>query len=166
MPFVIVAIAAMMAAPSQRTAPAPGEISAFSTCRAIPQPERRLACYDSATQRLEQAIAAKELTVLNQRDLRETRRSLFGFTLPKLPFLGGDGEVEKQITAKVTSVRTAGYGKWQFRLEDGAVWETTEAVTDGFAPSRGESVTIKTGVLGNYFVLFPGMRAIRGRRVS
>jgi hypothetical protein len=166
MPFLTIAMAAMMAAPAAGSAPPPSQISAFTACRAIADPQRRLACYDNASQQLERALASKELSVFSRNDLRQTRRSLFGFTLPKLPFLGGDGEVEKQITAKLASVRSSGYGKWQFRLEDGALWETTEPTIDGMVPARGESVTIKTGVLGNYFIIFEGMGAVRGRRVS
>lgn len=166
MTFLMIALATAMAAQSGSIAAPPTAVSALAACRAIAEPERRLACYDSASQRLQEAIATKELTVVSRADLTQTRRSLFGFTLPKLPFLGGNGEVERQITAKLASVRSAGYGKWQFRLEDGAVWETTEPATDDMSPSRGESVTIKTGVLGNYFIIFSGMRAIRGRRIS
>lgn len=166
MPFLTIAMAAAAAAAPAGQAPAPSEISAFAACRAIADSQRRLACYDAASQRLEQAIAARELTVLSRTEVRQTRRSLFGFYLPRLPFFGGDDQAIKQITAKVVSVRSAGYGKWQFRLEDGAVWETTESSVDGFVPERGASVTIKQGVLGNYFLLFPGENALRGRRVS
>lgn len=166
MPFVTFALAAAMAAQPAPPAAPPSEISAIAACRAIADSQRRLACYDSASQRLEQAIATKELTVLSRTDVRRTRRSLFGFSLPNIPFLGGGDETEKQITTKLTSVRSAGYGKFQVRLEDGAVWETTEPVTTGDAPSAGQNVTIKRGVLGNYFMLFQNMRAIRGRRVS
>lgn len=158
----------LTAAAAAAPAPPPpaNEVSAITACRTIADAQARLSCYDAAAARLQQAIVAKEVTVVTRNDVRQTQRSLFGFTLPKIPFLGGSDEAPKQITAKIAAVRASGYGKWQFRLTDGAVWETTESVTDGSEPSAGESVTIKTGVLGNYFITFPGMRAIRGRRVS
>lgn len=158
--------AAAAAQPSAPTVP-PGEISAITACRAIADSQRRLACYDSATQRLEQAISSKELTVLSRTDVRRTRRSLFGFSMPNIPFLSGGGDdVDRQITAKLARVRSMGYGKFQFALEDGAVWETTEPESSGDMPRTGQNVTIKRGALGNYFILFHNMRAVRGRRIS
>ena len=166
MSFVTIVLAAAVAAPSSPAGRPPSEISAFSTCRAIADAGQRLACYDGAAQRLEQAISSKELTVLSRTDVSRTRRSLFGFSFPNIPFLGGGAEVEKEITAKLTRVRSLGYGKFQFRLEDGAVWETTEPENSGDMPSSGQNVTIKRGTLGNYFVLFKNMRAVRGKRIS
>ena len=105
--------------------------------------------------------------MLTRKDVSETKRSLFGFSVPKLPFFGGDDEPEsKQIVAKISSVRSTGYGKFQFKLEDGALWETTESSTFGEMPSTGENVTIKRGTMGNYFLLFRGIKPLRGRRVS
>ena len=165
MPFAMILLAAAAAA-KPPAGPPPSEISAFSTCRAIADAEQRLACYDNAAQKLEQAITTKELTVLSRRDVSETRRSLFGFSFPNIPFLGGGAEVEKQITAKLTRVQSLGYGKFRFQLEDGAVWETTEPENSGEMPSRGQDVTIKRGTLGNYFVLFKNMGSVRGKRIS
>ena len=167
MPFVTIALAAAAAAQAAPATSTPNEISAFAACRAIAEADRRLACYDSASQKLEQAIAAKELTVVSRSDVKRARRSLFGFGVPNIPFLGGGGdEADKQITAKLASVRSLGYGKFQFRLEDGAVWETTEPVGEGESPSRGQNVTIKRGALGNYFILFHNMKSVRGRRTG
>ena len=166
MPFVPIALF-LAAAAAPQPAPIANEVTAIAACRGIADGAARLACYDQAANKLQQALASKDLTVLSRADVRQTRRSLFGFTLPKIPFLGGADEGDaKQITAKVTSIRASGYNKWQFRLEDGALWETTEPSVDGYMPDKGSSVTIKTGVLGNYFVLFPGMHPVRGRRVS
>ena len=154
------------AAPAQQRATS-SEITALTACRAIAEPQARLACYDKAAGNLEQAIATKQVTVLTRKDVSETKRSLFGFSVPKLPFFGGDDEPEsKQIVAKISSVRSTGYGKFQFKLEDGALWETTESSTFGEMPSTGENVTIKRGTMGNYFLLFRGLKPLRGRRVS
>lgn len=167
MPFLPIFMAAATAAQSSPPGSPPSEISAITACRAINDSGRRLACYDSAMQRLEQAISTKELTVVSRTDIRRTRRSLFGFGLPNIPFLSGGGdEADKQITAKLARVRSLGYGKFQFALEDGAIWETTEPENSGDMPRTGQNVTIKRGALGNYFILFPGMRSVRGRRIS
>ena len=165
MSFISAIILGAAAAPS--AAPLPSEIRAIADCRGIQDSQARLACYDTASIKLQEAIASKNLTVLSRSDVRQARKSLFGFSLPRIPFISGDDANEVQeITAKVASVRSTGYNKWQFQLEDGAVWETTEPASDGYSPSRGDKVTIKRGVLSNYFIIFAGMRAIRGRRIS
>jgi len=163
----LLALALMSAAAAQAPAQSSSEITALTACRAIAEPEARLACYDKAAGNLERAIATKQVTVLTRKDVRETKRSLFGFSVPKLPFFGGDDEPEsKQIIAKIASVRSTGYGKFQFKLDDGAWWETTEGTRFGELPSAGQNVTIKRGTMGNYFILFPGIQPLRGRRVS
>jgi hypothetical protein len=166
MPDLLIPLFAVALAAAPQPASTPSQIAAISACRSITDSQARLACYDNAVQQLQQAIASKDLTVLSRSDVRQSRRSLFGFTVPRLPFLGGDEGDEKQIVSKVARIRSTGYGKWEFRLEDGAVWETTEPTLEGEAPSSGQNVTIKRGVLGNYFILFPGLRAVRGRRIS
>lgn len=165
MSFITAIILGLAAAPS--ATPLPGEIKAIADCRGIQDSQARLSCYDAASIRLQEAIASKNLTVLSRSDVRQARKSLFGFSVPRIPFISGDDATEVQeITSKVASVRSSGYNKWQFRLEDGAMWETTEPSVEGYGPNNGDKVTIKRGILSNYFILFPGMRAIRGRRIS
>jgi hypothetical protein len=167
MSFASLTLIAALAAVAPPAGARPSEISAIASCRTISDAAQRLACYDGAAQRLEQAISSKELTVLSRSDVRRTRRSLFGFGFPNIPFLSGGGEeADKQITAKIARLRSLGYGKWQFTLDDGAVWETTESSPTDDVPSTGQNVTIKRGALSNYFILFQNMRAVRGRRVS
>lgn len=163
--FVSAIILGAAAAPPAK--PLPAEIKAISDCRGISDSQQRLACYDSASTKLQEAIASQNITVLSRSDVRQARRSLFGFSVPRIPFISGDDANEvKEITGKVSAVRSSGYNKWQFRLEDGAVWETTEPSVEGYGPNNGDKVTIKRGILSNYFILFPGMRAVRGRRIS
>ena len=76
MPFATIVLAAAMAAPAPTGARPPTEISAFSACRAIADAGQRLACYDSATQKLEQAISTKELTVLSRTDVSRSLTEL------------------------------------------------------------------------------------------
>jgi hypothetical protein len=162
----LLALVMMAAAPTAATTTS-NQVSAVTACRKIVDSQARLACYDSAAASLEQAVATRQVTVLTRSDVQQTRRSLFGFALPKLPFFGGDDEpAAKQLTAKVASVRSTGYGKWQFKLEDGATWETTESMNFGEAPSVNGKVTIKRGTMGNYFIIFDGLQPVRGRRIS
>ena len=168
LPLLLSMSAAAMGAAADTPHTTASQISAVTACRAITDAQARLACYDSAATSLQQAIASRELTVLNGSDVRQTRRSLFGFSFPKIPFLGGgDDDAESmEITARISSLRSSGYGKWQFRLEDGAVWETTEPMDYGVSPAAGESVTIRRGALTNYFIHFAGIPPVRGRRIN
>src|SRR5690606_8398267 len=121
---------------------------------------------------LDAADAKNEIAVLDREAVRETRRSLFGFSLPRLPFLGGgrdEGEEKDEglqsIEATIKSARSLGYGKWQIELDSGAQWATTETVA-GRAPSAGKAIEIKRGAIGSYFGKIEGGRAVRMTRVD
>jgi hypothetical protein len=96
-------------------------------CKAIADSAARLACFDAASARMEQAAEAKDIVILDRAEVRKTKRSLFGFLLPKLPFFDDDKEEEfTNIETTFSSVTPLGYGKYQFQIPDGGTWETTE----------------------------------------
>jgi hypothetical protein len=156
------------AAPAQADAP-PSALRALAACRAVAEPSARLACFDQASGDLEQAVAARSVLVLDKTEVTQTRRSLFGLRLPKLNIFGrgdGDGEELKELTSKVTEARPLGYGKWRLVLEDGAPWETTEALgTFARPPAVGDTINIRRGMAG-YFLKVGGQSAVRARRVN
>ena len=133
----------------------------------------RLACFDQQVGAMEAASQRDEVVVLDKGELNKTRKTLFGFSFPKLPFLGGgddDGAAKEEegvshIQATIASLRSLGYGKWQIGLEDGAQWMTTEAVT-GRDPKVGQSIEIKRAAMGSFMGKVEGGRAIRMKRVS
>lgn len=148
----------------------PAAVRALAACRALADSAERLACYDREAGALLQAVEKKETVVLDQAEVKKTKRSLFGFTLPRLPFFG-DGKEEKeeeaefqQIETPIVTVRSIGYGRFRFTVDDGAVWETTEGI-NAF-PKPGETVVIKKGLMGSYFIRFEGNRSVKGRRVG
>ena len=144
-------------------------IEALSRCRAQSDDAARLRCYDAAAGALTAAAAQGELVVVDQQDLKKVRKSLFGFSVPKLPFFGGDrsaDETEDEITATIASVGPAGGGKWRVKLEDGALWETTEASAFIRDPKVGNTVLIKRGALGSYMMRIAGQLALRAKRVG
>jgi hypothetical protein len=158
------------AAGAAEPAPAPQLLQALGQCRQMTDSAARLACYDQAAAALEQAVASKEVVVLDRDEVRKTRRSLFGFSLPQLPFFGGDeGDKEEEaseITTSIRSARSLGYGKWQIVLEDGAVWQTTESSHNAQHPAAGLPIRIKKGPLGSYMINVAGQRGIRAKRVG
>lgn len=159
---------ALIAAPAL-AADRPAALEALRSCQAITADAERLACYDRAAAALNASVEKKEVVVLDQQDVKKTKRSLFGFTLPRIGIFG-DGDKDNdapeftEIETTVTRVRGLGYGKFNFTIEDGAVWQTTEAVS--MAPQPGDKVTIKRAALGSYFIKFGRSRAVKGMRVG
>ena len=166
------ALAALVAAPAPAKPKAQDARSnalfqALAACRSIAEEKARLDCYDQASARLAEAVDRKQLVVLDQQEIRETRRSLFGFSVPNIPLFrgeggGDDGKLETTIAG---ASRLEG-GKWQIRLEDGAIWQTSETRLNLSDPRPGQKIVIQRGSLGNYFLRIDGQRGIRGRRVS
>jgi hypothetical protein len=164
--LALAAAAAAGAAPKRILPPVVQDLSA---CRTLADDSARLRCYDAAAAALAQAADKGDIVVVDRDDVRKTRRSLFGFNVPKLPFFSGDDSASDQqdeITAKIAGAHSLGNGKWSIRLEDGAVWETTEAKSAVRTPRAGNEVLIKRGSLGGYFMRIAGQRTLRARRVS
>ena len=152
----------MAAAAAERPAKT---LAAMTACRATVDPGQRLACYDAAIGPLAEAVANGDVKVLDREEVRQTRRSLFGFELPKLPFFSGDDsarDTPTEIDTTVASFRSAGYGNFSFTMADGSVWQTKEPLPRD--PRGGQAVKIKAGALGNYFLGINGARMVPAAR--
>lgn len=144
-------------------------VRAIANCQRQTDDSARLRCYDAAAAALAEASSSGKVVVVDREDIRKTRRSLFGFSLPKLPFFSGDDSAETQpdeLTAKIATAGPIGHGKHRIKLEDGALWETTEGRLTLADPRRGDTVVIKRGMLGSYMMSIAGQRAVRARRVG
>ena len=168
----IVALAALLPAsapakPKLKDARSSALLQALAACRGVADEKARLDCYDGASARLAEAVDKKELVVLDQQEIRETRRSLFGFSVPNIPLFRGEGGGDdgKLETVIAGASRLEG-GKWQIRLEDGAIWQTNETRLNLSDPRPGQKIVIQRGTMGNYFLRIDGQRGIRGRRVG
>ena len=166
------AIAATAAGPSAaKTAPVPSPlVNAIEACRQIADPTQRLACYDRAAPALVDAARTGEIRVVDRGQVRQVRRSLFGFSMPKLPFFSGDdsaADTPDELATTIKSVRDIGYGKYRIVLTEGdAIWETTESSISISEPKAGQKITIRRGPMGSYFVRINGQRSVKGRRVG
>lgn len=158
---------------ASRQQPKPEIFTDLLQCREIPDDKVRLACFDRQVAAMDGAAQRDEVVVLDKSELTKTRRTLFGFSFPKLPFLGDDddkadtpeAEGLSEIEAKISAVKSMGYGKWLITLEDGAQWMTTEAVT-GRDPKPGNMIEIKRGAIGSFLGRVEGGRAVRVKRVG
>lgn len=137
------------------TAPAaPQVVDTLLQCRQIADPSQRLACFDSATAAFEQARTNRDIVVVDREEVRATRRSLFGFRLPRLFGSGAEegGTNEPTLTeinSTIASVRSAGYGRWSMTLEDGSEWTMIESDND-LDIRRGEPIKIERAAFGSY----------------
>jgi len=136
-------------------------LDAVAACAQIIADAERLACFDRAARSLAAARAAKDIVVLDRDEVRRTKRSLFGFSLPSIRVFGGD-EVN-EVVGLVADVRTLPGGLLRFAVADNGVWETTEQAVRG--PRDGDEVTIRAGSLGSYVATVPRRRAVRVRRL-
>lgn len=145
-------------------------VSAIAACRQIADPAQRLACFDKASGELVAATDKGDVSVVDRSELRQTRRSLFGFNMPNLPFFSGDksaDEVAAKLVSKVTYVKDLGHNRYAVRLADGnALWETLESYGAFHMPKVGESVEINRGPLGSYILRFGRQRGVKGRRIG
>jgi hypothetical protein len=143
-------------------------ISNLMSCRAMADEQARLRCYDQAAAALGDAAAAGNVVVVDREEVRRTRRALFGFSLPRLPFFGGDSSHEEEpseIEGRVESARSAGHGMWAIALEGGALWQTTEGDTRMAPPRPGQTVRIRKAALGSYMLSVDRQRSVRAMRV-
>ncbi len=147
----------------------PQAITRVVECRAIASAEERLACYDGAVAAMEQAQASGELVAMDRQQVRRTRRSLFGLTVPNLGIFGDDNDDEEQASRIESTVRAAtqnAIGKWIIELEDGARWLQTDSRNLNFPPRRGQPIRIRRAAFGSYLANVNDQVAIRVRRIN
>ncbi|HVF83731.1 MAG TPA: hypothetical protein VM913_06130 [Sphingomicrobium sp.] len=146
----------------------PPSVGAITACKRVVDQTQRLACYDSAADSLVRALQQGDVAVVSREQANRTRRSLFGFAVPDIPFLKGrsDQPEIREIRSTVVTARPFSNGLFRIVLADGSsVWETTESVGIFRDPRAGEPVTIKRGVLGSYWLKVGSQREVRARRV-
>ncbi|MFZ1564296.1 hypothetical protein [Sphingorhabdus sp.] len=152
--IIATVIATPVVAKNTKPAEVPPAVEALRACSSIAEQDQRLACYDDASAKLLAAQSSGELVMLDKPAVKKARRSLFGFSLPDLPFFDGDDsdkeEPVDEITSTFASFRALGMGKWQFTLPEGGTWQSTEALTS--IPREGQAMMIKRGIAGGYML--------------
>jgi hypothetical protein len=144
----------------------PPVFQAVLDCKTIADPAARLTCYDKAVGEMDAARAKKDLVVTDRATVRETKRGLFGLTLPKLKLFGGgsDDDDVTEITSKVTAIRMAPDGFPILTIEDGARWKQTDGRNT--FPKVGSTVRIRKAALGSYMANIDGQVAVRVMRLA
>jgi hypothetical protein len=170
---IVVCATLMPAAADAKDKPVPPSplVTAIDRCRQIADSTQRLACYDSAANALVTATTSGEVSIVDRNEVRKVRHSLFGFSLPKIPFFSGDTtatEAQEKLDSTIKSVRQLNNGHYEIVLTDNnAVWETTESGGISFEPPHvGQKIEILRGALGNYFLRIDGQIGVRGKRIG
>ncbi len=136
-------------------------------CRKLTDDTARLACYDAATAKLDEAEKSGDVVVVDKSQVREARKAAFGFNfqMPAFMTAGEKPEELEKISAVVASARQEGMsGKWVIKLEDGAVWRQIDTVALNNDPKKGSKAEIRIAALGSYFMKIdnnPQMRVHR-----
>lgn len=149
---------------------APGRavvLERLTACRAIAASSERLACFDRESAVLDQAERAGDVVVVDREQVRETRRALFGFSLPSMPILdrGETPERIETLTSTIKSARQAGgRGPWVFELENGSVWRQIDSETLSTRAAPGVAVVVRSGAIGSFLLSVNGARSLRVRR--
>lgn len=145
----------------------PPVFEALINCRSVVDAQERLACYDAKVAAMDEAEKNDELVLADKETMKEARRGLFGFSLPKLKLFGNDGdEEEAELVAKIASAYQANPGKWTVVLDTGARWVQIDTQVLGRNPKQGMEIKIRPAAMGSYFANIGGQRAIRMRRVN
>ena len=151
--------------------PAASLIADLTACRALTDDTARLACLDRAAAALVDAQAANEVVLVDRAAVRDAKRAVFGFSLPRISlFDGGRGDAAEEeqvrsVTGTLAQVRPFSRGLHLLVLEDGSQWQTTEARTNYF-PRAGDPVTIMAGALGSYSARVDGARSMLVKRIN
>lgn len=160
------ALALPAAAAAQPRPNAPPEIFVRVTaCQAVTEASERLACFDREVAALAAAQTAQQVVIVDQEQIRQTRRGLFGLRLPNIGRMFSHEEGPSEITGKLASVATNGMGRWVFTLDDGSVWQASESRDLAREPRPGMDVRIRQAALGSYMINVAEQRAIRVARI-
>ncbi len=165
----LVAGASPSAAQVSQDAAAADYLGGLKQCRAVAEPSARLACFDEAAAAILAAADTGEVQIVDREAVRETRRSLFGFSLPKLGIFGSnddEGErLEKTMQSEITGVQRLDSDSWRIAIAEGSVWQVSDAHR-GFKPRVGAPVEFERAAMGSYWVRVDGQIGVKGRRVE
>jgi hypothetical protein len=147
----------------------PPALKRLVDCRSIAAQLERLACYDKEVAAMDAAEARRDLVVMDREQVKKTRRTLFGLTLPNLGILGDDSDSDEEGTGRLdTTIKAATQnpaGKWILTLQDGGVWAQVDSRALQIDPRPGHDIKIRRAALGSYLANVKGQTAIRVQRV-
>src|SRR5207248_5822545 len=99
-----------------------------------------------------QALASRDLVVIDKARATAAKRSLFGFSIPNFGGLFGGNENDvKQIDSTVASVGHNAEGGWVLKLADGSLWTQVDDAQLGLPPARCQKVSVERESRGTLY---------------
>lgn len=145
----------------------PEALRAVVDCRAITDPNARLACYDDAVGKLDTAESTGQVVVIDREAAKKVKRQAFGFSIPSIN-LFSKGEKEEEVdrlSDTLKSARERPDHKWVFELQGGGVWRQIDTNQFPIDPKAGDKVDISRAALGSYMLKVDGKQpAVRVHR--
>lgn len=164
------AAALALAAEAALAQTAAQRVDAFDSlvrCRQIADSTQRLACFDAAAARLEQAEKSGDVVVVDRAQVREARKSAFGFSFEGFKLFDRGEKAEPALERVELVLERASQGrdgKWVFHTADGQVWRQVDREPLNRTPKKGARLEVRTAALGSFFMNVDGQRALRVRR--
>ena len=121
---------------------------------------------DAAAASLDDAERAGDVVVLDREQVRAAKRDVFGLKLPSFDLFDRN---EAQRTTEVdrisSTVASAGKGAkgWVVTLANGQTWRQTDG-KGLYRVRQGDSVEIRRGALGSFFMRIAGQPGVRAAR--
>jgi hypothetical protein len=143
----------------------PATVQQLMECTALADSGVRLTCYDTAVQTLERAESEGEIVIVERERVLQTRRALFGFTLPA--FIGLTSGETQELDEVETTLDDASYVRdvgWTFHLADGSTWRQIDTTTLQFRVAAGLPVKIRRAAMGSFLLKVANNPAIRAKR--
>lgn len=161
--------AALSAQEADAATPAQADyIADLKTCRQVAEASDRLACFDRTVGAMVAATESGEVRIVDREAVRETRRSLFGFTMPKGGVFGGDEDADdaSMLESTITDVRRLRGDTYVITISEGSKWQMSNVPMRLRPPRAGDAVTLKRAALGSYFIRIAGQTGVKGRRIE
>ena len=135
-------------------------------CTSVADDADRLACYDAAVGRLQEAEAAGDVTTVTRKEVEQVREDSFGFSIPSLPSLmigKSDDNSLKEVVLPVKAVRGT-RGNLVITLENGQVWRQIDS--KALRNNDQTEAQIYEAALGSFKMKLDGGIAFRVERVK
>ena len=146
----------------------PAIVAGLFACREIADDAERLACFDREVGTIQEKQQRKEIVIADKEEVRETRRGLFGFSLPKIGLFSSDDDEDEvdSLETTIVSARKMSNGRLSFEVEGGGRWIQTDNTAVLRDPKPGDTVEIKKGAVGSFMAKIGKARAFRAKRVD
>jgi hypothetical protein len=146
-------------------------VEKLEDCTTIADDAQRLACFDREVAALVAATGAGALRVVEEQDITEARKKLFGYQVPDAGIFATRNEEEREaaqtLVSTITRVRKVGSKEYHIWIEEGdAVWRMKGTSIRFRAPEVGDPVEFKPATMGTYWIRVDGRKGVRGNRIG